>query len=62
MYFDEENVENNKKCKAMYCIFTCLKYGHLGKGNMIPIPICIIEKIREMFPSPDGNYMGYMSN
>ena len=62
MYSEEENVENNKKRKAMYRLFTYIKYGHLGKGNRIPIPICVIEKIREMFPSPDGNYMGYMSN
>jgi hypothetical protein len=62
MYFEEENVENNKKCKAMYYILTYLKYGHLRKGNRIPIRICIIEKKREMFPSPDGKYMGCMSN
>ena len=62
MYSEGENVENNKKRKAMYHLFTYLKYGHLGKGNRIPIPICVVEKIRETFPSPDGNYMGYISN
>ena len=62
MYSEGDNVENNKKRKAMYHLFTYLKYGHLGKGNRIPIPICVVEKIRETFPSPDGNYMGYISN
>jgi hypothetical protein len=62
MYSEEENVENNKKHNTMYCLFKYLKYGNLGKGNRIPIPICVIEKIREMFPIPDDNYMDYMSN
>ena len=62
MYSEEEDVENNKKRKAMYRLYTYLKFGHLGKGNRIPIPICVTEKIRGMFPSSDGDYMGYMSN
>jgi hypothetical protein len=55
MYSEEENVENYKKRKAMYRLFTYQKYGHLGKGNRIPIPIYVIEKIRQMCSSPDEN-------
>ena len=62
MYTEEDILENKKRRKAMYRLFTYLKYGHLGKGNRIPIPICVIENIRKVFPSPDVNYMGYMSD
>jgi hypothetical protein len=55
MYSEEENLGNNKKCKAMYHLFTYLRYGHLGKANRIPIPIYIIENTRKIFPSPDDN-------
>ncbi len=55
-------VNNNKKRKSMYRLYTYVKYGHLGKKIRIPIPICILENIREMFPSSDGKYMGHMYN
>ena len=62
MHSGGDNVENHRKRKPMYPLFTYLKYGHLGKRNMIPIPTCVVEKMREMFPSPDGNFLGYLRN
>ena len=56
---DGNVVPNSKMRKALYKTFTYLKFGHLGRGNRIPIPSCVVSKIREMYPDPDGNYMGF---
>ena len=50
-------VPNNTLRKQLYQIFTYLKYGHLGRGNRIPIPSCVLTRIREMFP--DNKFMGF---
>ena len=51
-------VPNNTMRRQLYRIFTYLKYGHLGKGNRMPIPSCVTTQIRNMFP--DEEYMGFM--
>ena len=50
-------VENAKVRKCLYQYYT---YWKLGKAGRIPIPICVTEKIRELWPSDD--YMGYKSS
>ena len=45
--------------KALYHLFTYLKYGHLGRGNRIPIPSCVMEKIREEYPDQNREFMGF---
>ncbi len=47
--------------KAMYQFYIYMKYGNLGKGNRIPIEQCVVDNIREQWPEPDGDYMGYKS-
>ena len=54
-----ERVENRERRKSMYRMFTYLKYGHLGRGVRIPIPECVLTKIKEIYPDPDGEYMGF---
>jgi hypothetical protein len=58
---DDNGVEvpNSKMRKLLYKTFTYLKFGHLGKNNRIPIPSCVCDKIREMHPDPEGNYVGF---
>ena len=34
-------------------------YGKVCGGVRISIPSCIQSKIREAFPEPDGNYVGF---
>ena len=46
----------------MYRMFTYLKYGHLGRGVRIPIPECVVAKIREKYPDPNEEYMGFMES
>ena len=52
-------VSNASMRKAMYRMFTYLKFGHLGKGVRIPVPQCVADKIRAIYPEEDGKYMGF---
>jgi hypothetical protein len=46
---------------ALYRAFTYAQYGHLGKGNRIKLGKCVEEKIKELFPNPDGEeYTGFL--
>ena len=55
----KEQIENKERRKSMYRMFTYLKYGHLGRGVRIPIPVCVLTKIQENSPDPDGEYMDF---
>ena len=55
-------VSNTQMCKAIYRIFTYIKFGHLGRGVRINVPSCVTNKIRGMCPSADGDYMGFKEN
>ena len=52
-------VDNVKVCKCLYQYHTYWKYKKLGEAVRIPIPVCVLQKIRELWPSDD--YMGYKS-
>ena len=56
---DDVPVANARMRKALYRLFTYMKFGHLGRGNRIPIPPCVVDKFREAYPEPDGVYMGF---
>lgn len=59
---EEWNFETNELRKAAYRQFILWKYGRLGKSNRRVIPACVVLKVRECFPSPNGTYMGYREN
>ena len=42
-----------------YTQYVLLMYGHLGRGNRVVCPSCVVWLIRDTFPSPDGTYKGY---
>ena len=56
-----DGVEWNNKQKRYntYNHFTKLLYGPLGKGERIPLPVCVEKHIRDRFPEESGNYVGY---
>ncbi len=56
---DGTPIERSTVQKAMYKLFTYLKFGHLDRGNQIPLPYCVIKEIRNRYPELDENYMGF---
>ena len=53
-------VNNNIMRKHSYRFFTYLKYGHLGKGNRMNTPLCVIDEIRKLFPEEkEEDYIGF---
>ena len=50
-----------RKRKSLYKLFVYEIYGHLGRGNRIHIPHCVRDEIRTLFPDPEDEYMGHMS-
>ena len=42
-----------------YWQYTWWKYGKLGRGNRKILPSCVVLSIRQGYPAPDGNYMGF---
>ena len=49
----------NEYRKAAYRVFTLLAYGPQGRGNRVKLPQCVVDRIREQWPDPRGQYMGH---
>ena len=54
--------QNDKIRFTCYRLFTYEKFGHLGKGNRVKLPVCVEAKIKTLFPSVDGNYTKFKAN
>ncbi|XP_071988548.1 uncharacterized protein [Engystomops pustulosus] len=56
-YYD---INDNRALRlASYRCFTMWVHGILGKHNRVPIPACVICKIRDLYPDPNGQYTGF---
>ena len=54
---------NNEMRKFWYKkIFICLDFGVLEKGERKRLPHCAVAKIRQIYPSESGLYMGFKEN
>ena len=42
------SIPNNKMRLYLYRLFTYLKFGHLGRGNRIPIPVVVLDRESKM--------------
>ena len=56
---DEPDYSTQSYRKAAYRRYTLWKYGKLGRGNRKILPSCVDTIIRQPYPAPDGNYMGF---
>ncbi|XP_072000819.1 uncharacterized protein [Engystomops pustulosus] len=54
-----ERQENRFLRWACYVKVTNLVYGFLGQGNRIPLPSCVVNKIRDIYPDPNATYTGF---
>ena len=53
-----DNSKKRKYCYQQYTLF--INGGPLGAGIRRELPICILNKVRGLFPNEDGNpYMGF---
>ena len=46
--------------RRLYATYVRAAYGVLGRGNRVVVPSCVKDLIQEMFPDPQGEYMGHM--
>ena len=56
---DEPDYSTQSYRKAAYRQYTLWKYGTLGRGNRQILPSCVVATIRQAYPAPNGNYMGF---
>ena len=56
---DEPDYSTQSYRKAAYRQYTLWKYGKLGRGNRKILPSCVVTTIRQAYPAPNGNYMGF---
>ncbi len=46
---------------ALYRTFIYQRYGFLGKGNHVRLGNCVENKIKQLFPSDNDEYVGFQS-
>ena len=56
---DDPDYSSQSYRKAAYRQYTLWKYGKLGRGNRKVLPSYVVTIIRQAYPAPDGNYMGF---
>ena len=59
---DEFNFSMESFQKAAYRQFILWRYGKLGRSNRRVVPSCAVLSIRQSYPPPDGQYMGYRNS
>ena len=57
----QEEGKTNKEIRfALYTHFSQVYHGHLGAGNRMPLPTCVVGEIRDHYPKDEGTeYVGF---
>jgi hypothetical protein len=57
---DELGIENNVARKGLYSLgYFALDFGGCSHGERRKLPNCYCAIVRQLYPSADGNYMGF---
>ena len=59
---DEVDDPNKSWRHAAYRQYILWQHGSLGKHDRRVIPSCCVWEIREKFPNPHGQYVGFLAN
>ena len=60
LYGRNDNSSDNKTLRhTAYRQYVLWRFGRLGVGNRVIVPSCAVWKIRDQFPSTDGQYKGF---
>jgi hypothetical protein len=55
----DQSLPQNEIRKQAYRAFVLAWKGHQGKGIRVRIPHCVLTGIRNVWPDPNGSYMGH---
>ena len=58
----DDSIPPNTARRMLYRSYIGSVYGYLGRGNRVVVPSCVKDLIREMFPDPQGQYMGHKNS
>ena len=61
-YGDDKGFTPNNYRKAGYRQCILYSHGFLGRGNCKVVPSCAVWRIRENYPEPSNNYLGFRSS
>lgn len=58
-----DRIAQNLLRKKLYkMLFHATDFGVLEKNERRKLPNCAVAKIRQIYPSPTGDYMGFIEN
>jgi hypothetical protein len=58
----DQSQPRNEIRKQAYRAFVLSWKGHQGKGQRVRIPPCVLTGIRNVWPDPNGCYMGHFDS
>lgn len=59
---DDRGTNNLQRKKLYKACFHAMDFGPMGEGERRKLPTCLEAKIRQIYPSETGLYMGYREN
>ena len=59
VFADDPEYTPSSYRKAAYRQWILWQHGYLGRANRRVIPSCVVWAVRDRYPSPDGQYLGF---
>ena len=59
VYADDPDYSPASYRKSAYRQWILWQHGYLGRANRRVVPSCVVWTVRNLYPSPDGRYLGF---